>query len=469
MQTRAIARNYLIQFGSRVVAVTLGLLTLAVMTRALGNTGFGQFTTAVTYLQVVAVLVDLGLTLIFIQMISAPDADEDRISNALLGLRLTSNALIFAVAVFFAFLTPYESVIRLAIAVGAVGYLALSTTGMLTGFFQKHLAMWRAAAAEIVNRVLTLIFVILAARAGYGVVAMISVITLSNLVQMLILIVLARHFVRLRPTIDVTIWKSAIAVSWPIGLSIFFNLLYLKSDVLILGVYYPQSEVGVYGAAYRVLDVFTALPVMYMGLVLPHLVSTWSGKLKNEFNACLQQTFDFFSVAVLPLLFGTPLVAVPLMILVAGGEFERSGAVLPILMLAMLPIFTGAMTGHAIVALNKQCVMLWGYAATAIMALVGYFLLIPPFGITGAAWMTVASEVLINTLTASVVIKTSGWRPHLTIFSKALAASILMTLIILALPSLHVLLTIFLAVVFYSAAIITLGGVKLKSVQDLWK
>ena len=467
METKAIARNYLVQFGSRVVAVTLGLLTLAVMTRALGDTGFGQFTTAVTYLQVVAVLVDLGLTLVFIQMISTPGADEDRISSALLGLRLLSNALVFAIAVFFAFLTPYELVIRLAIAVGAVGYLALSTTGMLTGFFQKHLAMWRAASAEIINRVLTLIFIILAAWADYGVVAMVSVIAFSNLVQMLILIVLAQRFVRLRPTIDVAIWKSAVSVSWPIGLSIFFNLLYLKSDVLILGLYYPQSEVGVYGAAYRVLDVFTALPVMYMGLVLPHLVASWANRLKDEFNRTLQQTFDFFSVAVLPLLFGTPLVAVPLMILVAGGEFERSGAVLPILMLAMLPIFTGAMTGHAIVALNKQRVMLWGYAFTAAVALAGYFIFIPLFGITGAAWMTVASEILINTLTAFVVMRTSGWRPRLTIPAKALIASVLMALVLLALPSLHVLITILLAAIFYSAAIVVLGGVRFSALREI--
>ena len=468
MQTSAIAKNYLVQFGSRVLAVTLGLITLAIMTRALGDTGFGEFTTAVTYLQMVAVLVDLGLTLVLIQMISTPGADEDRLGSAFLGLRLVSNTLIFALATVLAFLTPYNLVIKLAISAGAIGYLALSTTGMLTGFFQKHLAMWRASLAEIVNRVLTLILVILAVRAGYGVIMMVSILTISNVIHMMLLIFFAQSFARIRPTLDFAIWKSAVSLSWPIGLSIFFNLLYLKSDVMILGLYFPQSEVGVYGAAYRVLDVFTALPVMYMGLVLPHLVATWSQRLKEEFNQRLQQTFDFFSIVVLPLLFGTPLVAVPLMILIAGGEFERSGAVLPILMLAMLPIFTGALTGHAIVALNKQRVMLWGYAVTAIVALVGYFLLIPIFGITGAAWMTVASEVLINTLTAFVVMKTSGWRPSLTIFSKALVASVLMILALMALPAMHVFIVISIGAVVYTSAIVALGGVKISTLRELF-
>ncbi|KKW35266.1 MAG: hypothetical protein UY81_C0047G0008, partial [Candidatus Giovannonibacteria bacterium GW2011_GWA2_53_7] len=201
MQTSAIAKNYLVQFGSRVLAVTLGLITLAIMTRALGDTGFGEFTTAVTYLQMVAVLVDLGLTLVLIQMISTPGADEDRLGSAFLGLRLVSNTLIFALATVLAFLTPYNLVIKLAISAGAIGYLALSTTGMLTGFFQKHLAMWRASLAEIVNRVLTLILVILAVRAGYGVIMMVSILTISNVIHMMLLIFFAQSFARIRPTL----------------------------------------------------------------------------------------------------------------------------------------------------------------------------------------------------------------------------------------------------------------------------
>lgn len=467
MHFPSIAKNYLVQFISRVAAVTLGLLALAVMTRALGDSGFGEYTTAVTYLQIVAVFVDLGLTLMFIQMISEPGADEPRLSSAFLGLRLLSNAVIFALAASAAFATPYPTTIKLAIAVGSIGYLSLSTTGMLTGFFQKHLAMWRAAGAEMVNRVLTLILIIWAAKMGWGVVPMVGIFALSNTVQMILLIFLAQPFTRMRPKVDIPVWKEAVRRSWPIGLGIFFNLLYLRSDILILGLYAPQSEVGIYGAAYRVLDVFTALPVMYMGLVLPHLVATWAKGHKDAFHRILQQTFDAFSLTVLPLLFGTPIVAIPLMILIAGGPFGRSGFILPILMLAMLPIFTGAMTGHAIVALNKQRAMLPGYILTAVVALVGYFVLIPSYGIYGAAWMTVASEVLINTLTAIVVIRTSGWRPKFGLFSKALLSSALMFAVLTALPDGPVLLSILLGAVVYVAALFGLRAVSIHSLKTL--
>lgn len=468
MNTEAVAKNYLIQLTSKIISVAIGLITLAIMTRALGDTRFGEFTTAITYLQIVAVVVDLGLTLVFLQMISKPEADKSRITSAFLGLRLISNAIVFAAATALAFATPYNFAIKLAIAVGAISFLSLSTTGMLNGLYQRELMMARASVAEITSKIVALVLVVLAAKEGYGPAAMVGALGVGNLLNLILMIALAQKRVRFHPTIDIEIWKTALAQSWPIGVSIFFNLLYLKSDILVLGFYYPQSEVGVYGAAYRILDVFTALPVMYMGLVLPFMVRAWVQKLNSEFNQYLQRTLDFFAVAVIPLLFGAQLVAVPLMLLVAGDGFERSGVVLPILMLALLPIFTGALTGHAIVALNKQKIMIWGYVLTAVVALVGYFLLIPPFGIVAAAWVTVASETLINVLTAIVVIRTTRWFPNIVVFSKAVASSIIMSLVILSLPSTHVIITILIGMASYAVAIVALGGIKLSFIKQVF-
>ena len=44
----------------------------------------------------------------------------------------------------------------------------------------------------------------------------------------------------------------------------------------------------------RVLDNLTALPTMYMGLVLPSLVASWSQQKGNDFKIGMQKTFDLF-------------------------------------------------------------------------------------------------------------------------------------------------------------------------------
>ena len=85
---RELARNYSIHFGGRVFGTFLGVLTIAVLTRHLGETGYGELTTAMTFLQMFGVMVDFGLTLTLVQMISTAGANEEKIVGNVLALRI---------------------------------------------------------------------------------------------------------------------------------------------------------------------------------------------------------------------------------------------------------------------------------------------------------------------------------------------------------------------------------------------
>ena len=67
---KELARNYSIHFAGRVFGTFFGVITIAILTRQLGSTGYGELTTAMTFLQIFGVLVDFGLTLTLVQMIS---------------------------------------------------------------------------------------------------------------------------------------------------------------------------------------------------------------------------------------------------------------------------------------------------------------------------------------------------------------------------------------------------------------
>ena len=89
-----IAYNTIIQIISKVLSIILGLISIAIITRHLGQNGFGQYTTIITFLSFFGIIADLGLTLVTIQIISKPKINQDKALGNLLGLRLIS-ALIF--------------------------------------------------------------------------------------------------------------------------------------------------------------------------------------------------------------------------------------------------------------------------------------------------------------------------------------------------------------------------------------
>ncbi|MFA6604070.1 MAG: flippase [Patescibacteria group bacterium] len=467
--TRAIAGNTAVQVAGKFTGVLLSVFTVAIMTRHLGRAGYGEFTTAISFLQFFGILVDFGFTLTMIKMISEPDADERRIVANIFTLRVISGVFFFGLAALVAQFFPYTPAVRLAIAVGSLSFLCVSLSQIFTGVFQKKLAVRLAAIAEVAGRGALFLGVFFAARAGAGLIAIVAILAASNILQLVLSLVFARQLVSFGWAADLGLWREIFRQSWPIGLAIVFNLVYLKGDVIILSLFRSRAEVGLYGAAYKVLDVITILPTVFMGLVLPVLASVWTAGDRQDFNRKLSRAFEFLSILAIPLVFGTIAVARDVMILIAGPEFAAAGPLLAILMAAGAMVFWSALYGHTIVAIGLQRRMLWGYGLNAAISLALYFLLIPRHGAVAAAWVTLFSEAFMFLATAFVVIRATGSRPDLRIWSRSLAASVIMLGGLWGLAGLPVLPRVAIGIITYLAFLFIFGGISTETIRPFLK
>lgn len=434
-----IAYNTIIQLASKIIATVLGLFTIAIITRHLGTHGFGQYTTALTFLSFFAIIADLGLTLVTVQMISRPDAKEDVILGNLLALRLVSALFFLGLAPLIVLFFPYEPVVKFSVLVASFSFLFVALNQILVGLFQKHLRMDKVSIAEVVSRIVLLIGVVLVIKMEYSLIGILVVTVVSSLVSFLIHYIFSRSFVRIKLRFDVHYWTEIIKMSWPLAITIALNLLYLKTDTLLLSIINRPTEIGIiaevglYGAAYKVIDVLITLPFMFAGIILPILTKTWISGDADGFKSVLQRSFDVMVIFALPLMIGAQFLAKDIMVLVAGEEFASSGPILKILMLAAVMIFLGNMFAHAVIALDKQKNIIKAYVFTAVTAVAGYFIFIPFFSYFGAAWITIYSEFTIALASGILVWKTTKFIPSFQLFFKALMASAVMGLSIYSL------------------------------------
>jgi O-antigen/teichoic acid export membrane protein len=468
-QARALAGNTIIQIAGRFAGNLLGVITIAVMTRSLGRDGYGAFTTAVSFLQFFGILVDFGLTLTMTRMISDDRHNEGAVASNVLTLRLVSGAAFFGLAPLVSLLFPYPPLVKTAIALGAMSFYAMTASQVLTGIFQKHLATSRTALADICGRATLLAGVVFAAATGAGLLAVIASLVAGNVVQFGISFFYARKITALELAFDRVMWRTIIKESWPIGLSIAFNLVYLKGDVIILSLFRPQAEVGLYGAAYKVLDVVTVVPTIFMGLMLPILARAWTAGKHDEFGRKLSGAFDALSLTALPLAFGTFVVARDLMGFVAGERFADSGLYLGILMIAGAAVFWSALFGYSVVAMGMQKKMIAAYAADAALSLALYAYAIPRYGATGAAWVTVFSECFIALITAVAVLSKLRHTLKLGVFMKAMLASAVMAAAVWLAEPLNVLVRVMLGACVYVVMAFLLGAVKKETLDSFKK
>ena len=267
---------------------------------------------------------------------------------------------------------------------------------------------------ENLGRAIVLLGVILAQRLHWGLVPISLFISFASLAQFVVNQHYAKRFSDFSWNIDPAFWKMAFSRSWPVGISIILNVVYYKADTVILSLYRSQAEVGVYGAAYRVLEILITVPFLLAGVLLPLMAHAWAKREHEKLGQMISSGVDAMLLLVLPMVAGVALFGQDIMSLIAGPEFREAGYIIKILMFAVGAIYLNTIFPHAIIALKAQKKMIPLYVAVASLTLIAYLLYIPTYGFTAAAILTVVSEVSV--VTASCLVTRSyvriPWHTH---------------------------------------------------------
>lgn len=433
--TRSVAKNTVIQIIGKGISTALGIAVIALVTRTLLPEGFGQYTKVITFLSFFGIVADLGLTLITAQMISEKGADENKIVSSILSFRIVSAFILFSLAPFVALLTPYTASVKWGIAIAAWSFFFVSVTQTMVGIFQKHLVMHFPMIAENLGRLALLGVTAYAVWSGKNLLWFLGAVVIGNIVNFIVVQHYARRYVQLRLAWDRAIIREMWRRSLPIAISIIFNLIYLKADMLILSFVRPDVDIGLYGAAYRVIDILMMVPVMLMGLILPIASAAWSAHDGERVRRVIQKTFDAFILYSVPVVCGGWLIARALMTLIAGAGFAAADKPLRILLLAFFCATISTLFGHFIVALQRQRGVVWVYATDAVLSLAAYLIFIPTFGMVAAAWSTVGSELYAAIVLGIIVFRTVHLRLNLKVAWHVMFATAVMCGAVLILGS----------------------------------
>ncbi len=467
---RAIAWNTSVQFLGKIISTAIGVVVVGLMTRLLGQAGFGMYSTANAYFQVFAIILDFGLNITLIQMLGEHRGDkafEDRAASATYTFRLITAAILLTIAPFLSFFLNYPPELRLALFAIWGSFFFTVLNQIVIGIQQRHLKMHIVAIGEVAGRITLLIGVLIAWTLGWGLVPIVLIVSLGGFVNFIINTLVARHYASLRWNWDPEFWKMLLGRSWPIGVSIFFNLIYYKADTLLLAAWRPFTEVGIYGAAYRVLDIFTTLPFMFMGVILPILATAWTAKNFPRFRSLLRSSYTVMLMLALPAVAGTMVIGTRVMRAVAGENFAASGGILKVLILAAAVIFFGTVSSHAIVALNLQRRMLPIYIWTAVVVLAGYIVFIPIYGMWAAAWLTVASELTVAVASTIMTIRASKVTFAISPILKTAGASIIMALVVLPIRDVWLPIPLAVGCIVYVVLILASGAIPKETLKEL--
>jgi O-antigen/teichoic acid export membrane protein len=243
--------------------------------------------------------------------------------------------------------------------------------------------------------------------------------------------------------------------SWPLFLNQLLQGLFFKVDALLLPGLASTAAAGVYAAAYKVSEGAGIISSSFTLALFPRL--SRNTDLTHAYRLALRLLLQ----VAFPLATGIALLAEPIVAIVGGRDFLPDSAIALAILICYLPLsYANGLTQYVLIAAGRQRLLTGAFLAALVFNLVANGLLIPRFGYVAAAWVTVASEVVLlvpfQWMTAKVA-------PGVSLLSEArtpLVATLLMAPVVWWLrDAIHPLAAIAAGLAIYPLALWSLGGI----------
>lgn len=403
-----IARNTGVQVGGELISKVASLAFYVFMARALGRDGFGDFTFALSLALLLTTLADLGGDQIMTREVARRRDEIHHLFWNALSLKAIGGGMGVAVAVGVAVLGGYDARVRMIVVVLAVAVLLELVAKTVFAAFRAFEDMAPIAFTLVLQRFLTAAIGIVALGLGASVVP-VSLIYLGGAAVALAYAAwtLVRRNVRPRLELSRSRARWLALTALPIGVSGIFSVVAFRIDATMLSLFKGNSVVGLYGAAYRLLESTLFLSYAFVAAAVPTL-----SRLRRDTRPSIAEAYEATSkvllAVLLPLGAGFALFAEPVTLLLYGAEFE--GAVIAVRLLGGAAALYGIsyLSSYVLVSQNRQRSIAWITAAVAAENILLNLLLIPRYSLVGAALVTTVSELTLVLLTVAVALRATG-------------------------------------------------------------
>lgn len=374
---------------ARGTTMVLSLVTFAYLARVLEPERFGVLSIGLALVAYFGLPVNFGLDVLGVRELARSTQGADDLVGAILGLRTVLVGLALgAYAVTVAFL-DMPTTYKLVLGVQGLALLgqALSLEWVYQGLERMGVVALRNVAVAVLGLGGTLLFVrgpedVIVAAAVY-VFALVAA-------NVSLLITYAQRLGRLRLRFGRAAWLPLLKPALPLWASHAMVIVAVYLDTLLLGYLSGEEAAGLYAAVFKLAAVALVPAEILLMAFLPTLSNSLGslGLMRERGHAFATALFSLG----FPICIGGALLAGDLTATVYGEDYAAASTALALLMANVLLAYGVIAYGQPLVAWNKERWFLLAFTVSVALNIPLDFILIPRFGVNGAALGTVLAQ-----------------------------------------------------------------------------
>ncbi len=404
------ARNSLFILAARLIELGASVGVAAIIARHLGVGAYGRYALIVAFVMLFGQFISFGVEHIIIREVARAPGRLRELLGAGMTLELALGALVVPAMVGAAALFGLgPGGIKGVFVFGCAFFLRAFYEVIFRSTFIAFGAARYETAFTVVFQTLRLAFVATAALAGGGVVAILAAVLAAEAVNGVCAWgVLRRKFAAAAPRFTWKVIKYLLVAAWPIAAMGILNNVFFQQDTLVikwlLGDY---RQVGLFAAAYRPVTFFIFVTIPILWPLLPAF-SKLAGGGASALVGAVRGSARAVVFIVLPAAVMTAALAPDIIRTLFGPSYLPAASALMVLAFSMAARPLGYLADATLIATGRQWYLAAVAAVVVAVNLVLDIILVPRVGFVGAAWGTLAADVVA--LVASVAVTSVALR-----------------------------------------------------------
>ncbi len=420
---RALVRGGALRLGGYVAIVGLSVLSASLLTRHLGVVRFGDYTSVMSLVAVVAAITDSGMSNIGTrEYATLRGSERRRLLEDLLGLRVSLTVLGIALVTVCSLALGFDQPLVLGGVVASVATVSLVFQHTLTIPLTTDLRLGWLSSLELLRQVLTVAGIVVLILLHAGVFPLLATTFVANTLLILPTALLVRGRISLRPAFHLARWRSLMGATVAFSLATAVGTVYVYTAQILTHVVAGGFQSGLFSVSFRVFIVAAGVPGLLIGSALP-VLSRAARDDRDRLGYVMQRIFEAALVGGVGLSVGMSAGAGFIVSVIGGRHAAAATPVLEIQSFALIASFLAAGWGFGLLSLREHRGLFVANLVAFVVSLVGTLLLARADGARGAAIATVCGESALGICALiALVAKHPGYRPQLQVLWKVLLA-----------------------------------------------
>lgn len=429
---------------SSITSVIVGIW----LARHFGPADYGQWAFAFSFVTFFSVFVEFGFDTLIVREISRDKSKTSLYIDNIIVMKLILGLITLGfIATAIHFLSHDTVVINMVYLLGIYIVVNSFSSFFLSIFRANEMMQYETVCYGINGVVLVALVIFFILRGGSIITISYAYLGYAFVAVLVSLLIIWRYFSKFFLKINLSVCRKIFSEVWTYALAGVIMSFYIV-DSVILGVFKSNEQVGWYSAAYRV-----PLFIQVIGTILwRSFFPKFSQKYKegrDQLNLLIAKFSQIMHFLAWPFAFGGVLLAGKILYLLFGQAYLPGTFAFQMLILSMSVSFIVSIYQEPIKASDRPKLYLIGVGGGAALNVVLDFVLIPSFGLSGAAIATLIAQILVLIFMKIQLNKLTAIKTYSNAVIPLISSLIMAGVIYLYSADMNVIISILIGVIIY--------------------